>query len=221
MLLSGFRFCAQAAASYGCEVDTLTLSVEQKALAEERVRERGLEGRVRVHLMDYRDIPASWAHQFDAFLSVEMLEHVGSKVSVVDRARGPRLPRLLACVRVLTVPGQYYERYFEIVDFALKRTGATAVVTCSSFPEGRYSTYQYVSRPAPPLPELPTLLLSLLPPGALRAFHFRASRSRSQFTLRLLTPGPLLPPPLSLEIGPTTSCAATCGRTPACRARRS
>ena len=73
--------CTQAAASYGCEVDTLTLSVEQKTLAEERIRERGLVGRVRVHLMDYRDVPADWEHAFDAFVSIEMLEHVGSKVS--------------------------------------------------------------------------------------------------------------------------------------------
>ncbi len=71
----------QAAASYGCEVDTLTLSIEQKALAEERIKERGLVGRVRVHLMDYRDIPAEWENAFDAFVSIEMLEHVGSKVS--------------------------------------------------------------------------------------------------------------------------------------------
>ena len=70
-----------AAVDYGCEVDTLTLSVEQKTLAEERIRERGLVGRVRVHLMDYRDVPADWEHAFDAFVSIEMLEHVGSKVS--------------------------------------------------------------------------------------------------------------------------------------------
>ena len=54
----------------------LTLSVEQKTLAEERIRERGLEGRVRVHLMHYRNIPADWEH-----VSIEMLERVGSKVS--------------------------------------------------------------------------------------------------------------------------------------------
>ncbi|KAI0699495.1 cyclopropane-fatty-acyl-phospholipid synthase [Cerioporus squamosus] len=105
----------EAAASYGCEVDTLTLSVEQKTLAEERIKERGLVGRVRVHLMDYRDIPAEWENAFDAFVSIEMLEHVGSK---------------------------YYKKYFEVVDFALKPTGATIVVTCSTFPEGRYSGYQ-------------------------------------------------------------------------------
>jgi cyclopropane fatty-acyl-phospholipid synthase-like methyltransferase len=36
----------QAASSFGCEVDTLTLSKEQKSLAEERIKEAGLEGRV-------------------------------------------------------------------------------------------------------------------------------------------------------------------------------
>ncbi|KAL1942217.1 hypothetical protein VTO73DRAFT_6281 [Trametes versicolor] len=105
----------EAAATYGCEVDTLTLSVEQKELAEERIRARGLVGRVRVHLMDYRDLPATFAHHFDAFVSIEMLEHVGSK---------------------------YYKRYFELVDFALKPAGATVVITSSTFPEGRYTGYQ-------------------------------------------------------------------------------
>ena len=34
-----------------------------------------------MHLMDYRDVPADWEHAFDVFVSIEMLEHVGSKVS--------------------------------------------------------------------------------------------------------------------------------------------
>jgi cyclopropane-fatty-acyl-phospholipid synthase len=61
-------------------VDSLTLSIEQKMLAEERIKSIGLVGRVRVHLMDYRDIPAEFEHAFDAFISIEMLEHVGSHV---------------------------------------------------------------------------------------------------------------------------------------------
>ena len=71
----------KAARSFGCEVDSLTLSVEQKALAEERVKAAGLSGMVRIHLMDYRDIPAQFEHAFDAFISIEMVEHVGSHVS--------------------------------------------------------------------------------------------------------------------------------------------
>lgn len=73
----------QAARTYGCEVDSLTLSIEQKTLAEERIKAAGLEGRVRIHLMDYRDIPAKFEHAFDAFISIEMLEHVGSQVGPV------------------------------------------------------------------------------------------------------------------------------------------
>jgi cyclopropane-fatty-acyl-phospholipid synthase len=64
----------RAAQKYGVEVDTLTLSVEQKRLAEERIHAAGLVGRVRVHLMDYRETPSSWDGLFDAFVSVEMLE---------------------------------------------------------------------------------------------------------------------------------------------------
>jgi cyclopropane-fatty-acyl-phospholipid synthase len=64
----------QAVRSFDVEVDTLTLSIEQKAMAEERIRAAGLQNKIRVHLMDYRDMPAEWAGRFDAFVSVEMVE---------------------------------------------------------------------------------------------------------------------------------------------------
>ena len=69
----------QAAASYGCEVDTLTLSKEQKREAEMRVEAEVRKGTIkagaiRVHLCDYRECPAEFEGAFDAFVSVEMLE---------------------------------------------------------------------------------------------------------------------------------------------------
>lgn len=79
----------QAARTYGCEVDTLTLSIEQKRLAEERIRAAGLEKRVRVHLLDYREIPEEFEKAFDAFVSVEMLE-----VRPIIRYLNPRFPVL-------------------------------------------------------------------------------------------------------------------------------
>jgi cyclopropane-fatty-acyl-phospholipid synthase len=72
----------QAARTFGCEVDTLTLSKEQKALAEERIKAAGLQDVIRVHLMDYREIPPSFEKAFDAFVSIEMLE-VCNQLSVV------------------------------------------------------------------------------------------------------------------------------------------
>lgn len=58
----------------GCKVDTLTLSIEQKTLAEERIKEAGVQDKVTVHLMDYRDMPKSFEKLFDAVVSLEMLE---------------------------------------------------------------------------------------------------------------------------------------------------
>ena len=51
---------------------TLHLWMESRRQTEERVRARGLVGRVRVHLMDYRDVPAHWEHAFDTFVSSEL-----------------------------------------------------------------------------------------------------------------------------------------------------
>ncbi|KAI0294648.1 Mycolic acid cyclopropane synthetase-domain-containing protein [Multifurca ochricompacta] len=105
----------EAARTYGCQVDTITLSIEQKRLAEERICEAGLQDLVRVHLMDYREIPPEFEKKFDALVSVEMLEHVGTK---------------------------YYQTYFKAVDKALKSRDAVAVVTCSTLPEAKYTQYQ-------------------------------------------------------------------------------
>lgn len=66
----------------GTTVDTLTLSQEQKELAEKRIQDTlGKEGseRIRVHLMDYRDMPLEWRGTFDRFVSVEMIEAVGKE----------------------------------------------------------------------------------------------------------------------------------------------
>ena len=70
----------------------MTLSKEQKSLAEERIKEAGLEGRIRVHLLDYREIPAEFEKAFDAFVSVEMLE-----VSFFLKHKKSRLINILAC----------------------------------------------------------------------------------------------------------------------------
>jgi cyclopropane-fatty-acyl-phospholipid synthase len=67
-----------AAQHYGCRVTTTTISREQHAYACERVREAGLDDRVRVLLSDYRDRnrigpPGT----YDKLVSIEMIEAVG------------------------------------------------------------------------------------------------------------------------------------------------
>ncbi|EMD35758.1 hypothetical protein CERSUDRAFT_115708 [Gelatoporia subvermispora B] len=105
----------EAVRKYGCTVDTVTLSVEQKRLGEERIRAAGLTSSVHVHLLDFRELPESFKGAFDAFISIEMIEHVGPL---------------------------HYETYFERVDWALKPHHAAAVISSSTLPEARYSAIQ-------------------------------------------------------------------------------
>jgi cyclopropane-fatty-acyl-phospholipid synthase len=63
----------RAAQERGARVTTLTLSTEQQALARKRAEAAGVGDLVEVRLQDYRDATG----QFDAVVSVEMIEAVG------------------------------------------------------------------------------------------------------------------------------------------------
>ena len=82
-----------AARHYGVAATGVTLSVNQFQLAQERIREAGLQDRCRVRLQDYRDIPED--DKFDRVASVGMFEHVGLR----------NLPGYFAAIQRLLVPG--------------------------------------------------------------------------------------------------------------------
>lgn len=68
-----------AAKKFGCQVTGITLSVEQKALAEERVRSEGVQDLVTFEVVDYRTFARRKENRgkFDRVLSCEMIEAVG------------------------------------------------------------------------------------------------------------------------------------------------
>jgi cyclopropane-fatty-acyl-phospholipid synthase len=69
-----------AAQHYGVTAVGITLSDNQFACANERIKAAGLEGRVQVLLLDYRDAPARLGEaSFDKISSIGMFEHVGQK----------------------------------------------------------------------------------------------------------------------------------------------
>ncbi|CCF54953.1 hypothetical protein NDA11_001009 [Ustilago hordei] len=107
-------FAMEAVRTTGCKVDSVTLSVEQKALAEQRIAAAKMEFKIKVHLMDYRDFPASWTDSFDRVCSIEMLEAVGI---------------------------EFLPTYFSCVDRVLKRNGGVAVFQCITMPENRAEAY--------------------------------------------------------------------------------
>ena len=66
-----------ASKHYGVEATGITLSRNQHALASERIRADGLEGRCQALLQDYRDVQGE--DVYDKISSVGMFEHVGLK----------------------------------------------------------------------------------------------------------------------------------------------
>jgi cyclopropane-fatty-acyl-phospholipid synthase len=65
-----------AAQQYGVHALGITLSRKQVELAQERIRQAGLQDRCRVEYQDYREVTGA----FDKLVSVGMFEHVGSKM---------------------------------------------------------------------------------------------------------------------------------------------
>ena len=82
-----------AAENYGVRAQGITLSKNQHAHVNKLIAERGLAGRVRMDLLDYRHLDES--EPYDKIASVGMFEHVG-------RAR---LPEYFAKIRRLLKPG--------------------------------------------------------------------------------------------------------------------
>jgi cyclopropane-fatty-acyl-phospholipid synthase len=71
---TGWGELAIRAAARGAQVTSLTISEEQRALATERIAKAGFSDRVEVKLCDYRESSG----QYDAVVSVEMIEAVGA-----------------------------------------------------------------------------------------------------------------------------------------------
>ncbi|KAF2020087.1 cyclopropane-fatty-acyl-phospholipid synthase [Aaosphaeria arxii CBS 175.79] len=107
-------FAIQAVQRTGCRVTSVTLSIEQKELAEERIHAAGLSDRITVLLCDYRNLETTAPGPYDKIVSIEMLEAVG-KV--------------------------YLETYFRCINKLLKKDGGVACFQCITMPEARYDAY--------------------------------------------------------------------------------
>ncbi|MFG0584119.1 class I SAM-dependent methyltransferase [Pseudomonas sp. zjy_9] len=104
-----------AASQYGCRVTTTTLSLEQYAYTERRIREQGLEDRITLLLEDYRDLEG----QYDKLVSIEMIEAVGHRFLPTYFEQCARLlkPEGLMLLQAITIRDQRYEQARQSVDF--------------------------------------------------------------------------------------------------------
>jgi cyclopropane-fatty-acyl-phospholipid synthase len=108
-------FAEHAARTRGCRVTGITLSAAQLAYARERIAAAGLDGRVSLELIDYRDIGG----RYDAVVSIEMLEAVGERYwpGYFEILRERLRPDGRAMIQTITIDDAYFERYRRGSDF--------------------------------------------------------------------------------------------------------
>jgi cyclopropane-fatty-acyl-phospholipid synthase len=144
---TGWGELAIRAGRRGAVVHTITLSSEQKELAEARISAAGLFDRVTVRLLDYRALPEDAT--YDVVLSVEMIEAVGHDFwaeyfTILDRVTAPHgrvgiqaitMPheRMLATRRTYTwinkyiFPGGFLPSVRAIEELTARHTGLQVV----------------------------------------------------------------------------------------------
>lgn len=101
-----------------CEVTTVTLSKEQKALCEQRFKEEEVEKQIEILLKDYRDLEGT----FDAIIAVEMFEAVGKEYFDIFFKKCESLlkPSGVMVMQIITMPDQRYAAYSKGTDFIQK-----------------------------------------------------------------------------------------------------
>lgn len=121
---------------HDCSVTAVTLSREQLAYTDNRLRGRSLDGRSDIRLQDYRDVRGT----FDRVVSIEMLEAVGEAYwpayfqNLSDRLR----PGGVGVLQVITIAEDRFEDYRGRPDFIQKYI----------FPGGMLPTTKVVEREA-------------------------------------------------------------------------
>ncbi|KAI9145626.1 Mycolic acid cyclopropane synthetase-domain-containing protein [Paraphysoderma sedebokerense] len=113
-------FAIEAVRQTQCYIHTVTLSIEQKELAEQRILDAersGIipKGHIKVILTDYRKLPELYDDEtFDKIVSIEMIEAVGK---------------------------EFLDTYFEVCNKLLKQNGGIMVFQAITIPETRFEQY--------------------------------------------------------------------------------
>ena len=104
-----------AAEHYGCKVTTTTISKEQFSLAKQRIREKNLDDKIDLLLMDYRDLKGTYSK----VVSIEMVEAVGHEYleEYFQKCSDLTAENGMFLMQVITIPDQRYDSARKEIDF--------------------------------------------------------------------------------------------------------
>ncbi len=113
-----------AAQHYGVKAHGITLSEQQAAYANERIRKEGLQDQVTVELLDYRNLPAD--ARYDRVVSVGMFEHIGVA----------NFPTYFNTIKRVLAPGGLFLNHGITNDTGWRDTPITRFINSYVFPDG-------------------------------------------------------------------------------------
>ncbi|KAH8495573.1 hypothetical protein H0E87_018661 [Populus deltoides] len=110
-------FAIEVVKQTGCKYTGLSLSVEQLAYAEMKVKEAGLQDNIRLLLCDYRELPKGY--KYDRIVSCEMIEHVGHEYmeDFFSSCESALAEDGLLVLQFISIADERYDEYRRSSDF--------------------------------------------------------------------------------------------------------
>jgi cyclopropane-fatty-acyl-phospholipid synthase len=111
-------FAEQLAKNYDIKLDCITISKKQYEYTKRRINQLGLNHKVNIKMIDYRDIKK----QYDNIISIEMIEAVGEKYlsSYFKSLKQNLVPGGSVAIQSIVINDNLYDRYRIKEDFIQK-----------------------------------------------------------------------------------------------------
>ncbi|MFL2896205.1 MAG: class I SAM-dependent methyltransferase, partial [Candidatus Pelagibacter sp.] len=104
--------------NYDIKLDCITISKKQYDFAKERIFLNGLNEKINIEMLDYRDVKS----KYDSIASIEMIEAVGQNYlkSYFKKIKESLEHNGTAAIQAITIDDKYYDRYKNKTDFIQK-----------------------------------------------------------------------------------------------------
>ncbi|MBC8305983.1 MAG: class I SAM-dependent methyltransferase [Pelagibacterales bacterium] len=111
-------FAEHLGKKYDVKLDCITISKKQYEFAKERIHKSGLNHKVNIEMIDYRDVKK----KYDAIASIEMIEAVGKDYlyNYFQSIKNNLAENGKAGIQAITINDKYFDRYKTKQDFIQK-----------------------------------------------------------------------------------------------------
>jgi len=111
-------FAEYVGTNFDVKLDCITISKKQYDFARERIFKNGLNEKINIYMLDYRDVKK----KYNSIASIEMIEAVGQNYlkSYFKKIKESLIYNGTAAIQAITIDDKIYDRYKKKTDFIQK-----------------------------------------------------------------------------------------------------